>query len=268
MKKFLVLILSLMFAFNMNVLAELMIERVALRALYDSTNGDSWTNNTNWKTTTSICDWYGVTCNEAGTNVIEIYLYNNNLAGSIPSEIGNLEYLELLNLSFNKLTGQIPSEIGELTKLKYLRLWDNKLTGPIPSEIGNLSELQDLSIRDNNLTGSIPSEIVNLTELYSILLYNNNLTGPIPSDIGNLSELKYLCLDGNNLTGQIPSSIVNLTKMTEDYLRLYNNCSLKTNEQSVIDFIKSKMGESGYQEILDTNGNCINLSPIYYLLLN
>ena len=34
----------------------------ALVALYNSTNGAGWTNNTGWLQTDTPCSWYGVTC--------------------------------------------------------------------------------------------------------------------------------------------------------------------------------------------------------------
>ena len=62
-------------------------------------------------------------------NTTELHLYNNELTGSIPPEIGNLTNLTLLSLSSNQLTGEIPSEIGNLTNLYCLLLNSNQLTG-------------------------------------------------------------------------------------------------------------------------------------------
>ena len=44
-----------------------------------------------------------------------------------------------LNLSDNQLTGSIPSEIGNLTNLTYLDLTNNQLTGEIPESICDLN---------------------------------------------------------------------------------------------------------------------------------
>ena len=39
------------------------VQRAALIALHDATNGDHWKNNTNWKKpSVHECNWYGVTC--------------------------------------------------------------------------------------------------------------------------------------------------------------------------------------------------------------
>ena len=89
-------------------------------------------------------------------------------------DIGTTDTLDLYN---QELTGSIPSEIGCLTNLTYLGLSENQLTGEIPSEIGNLTNLERLWLYNNQLTGEIPSEIGNLTNLTNLWLHNNQLTG-------------------------------------------------------------------------------------------
>ena len=56
-------------------------------AIYNSTGGDAWTDNTGWNTDTPYCDWYGVTC-DAVWHVTGLDLSANGLTGSIPAEIG------------------------------------------------------------------------------------------------------------------------------------------------------------------------------------
>ena len=51
----------------------------ALVALYDSTDGANWTNNTGWKVTNTPCSWNGVTC--SGGHVTKIVLKNNQMLG-------------------------------------------------------------------------------------------------------------------------------------------------------------------------------------------
>ena len=43
----------------------------ALVALYNSTNGPAWINNTNWLVTLTPSDWYGVTVSETARHPIE-----------------------------------------------------------------------------------------------------------------------------------------------------------------------------------------------------
>jgi len=134
-------------------------DRDALIALYNSTDGDNWTNKTNWLLD-NVCTWYGVTCE--GNRVKTLILSANQLSGTIPPEIGNLTNLQELTLSRNQLSGPIPPEIGNLTNLTKLDLSSNQLSGAIPPEMGNLDNLQTLVLLNNQLSGPIPPEMGNL----------------------------------------------------------------------------------------------------------
>jgi hypothetical protein len=55
-------------------------EQLALQRLYDATNGDSWTRNSDWKTASDLNNWVGVTAiNSTVVTIVE--LNTNNLAG-------------------------------------------------------------------------------------------------------------------------------------------------------------------------------------------
>ena len=56
-------------------------------------------------------------------NLTELDLNNNQLTGSIPSELGDLENLTGLYLGGNQLMGAIPTELGNLVNLMVLYLW-------------------------------------------------------------------------------------------------------------------------------------------------
>lgn len=195
-------------------------DRLALVDLYNSTNGSSWINKTGWVVPGTVgqspCGWFGITCTSG--RVTSISLNSNNLDGSIPSSIGNLNNLISISLNRNKLTNSIPNSIGNLTNLTTLSLSVNQLTGNIPSTIGNLTKLTRLYLRENYLEGSIPNSIGNLTNLIQLYLFSNHLTGSIPTEIGNLTKLNQLYLFYNELTGTIPNSIGNLTNMRWLYL--------------------------------------------------
>ncbi|KAG8658164.1 hypothetical protein MANES_03G125400v8 [Manihot esculenta] len=220
-----------------------------------------------WSTTAgSHCFWFGIHCNEAGNvsnisltdsglkgtlqsfsfpsfpNLVKLNLSNNSFHGNIPSHIGNLSKLNILDFSVNELSGPIPQEFGMLNSLIYVDLSNSFLTGTIPASIGNLTTLPILYIHMNqlsgsipqelgmmkfataidfsvnNLTGGIPTSIGNLTNLRVLSLYGNQLSGSIPEEIGMLSSLTELALSQNNLTGPIPASIGNLTELSYLYL--------------------------------------------------
>ncbi len=199
-------------AFNCGTVTDVpRIECEALVALYESTNGAGWTNNTNWLLTNTVGNWNGVVV--SASHVIEISLAANKLSGTIPSALGQLSNLEKLYLLNNQLTGTIPSELGQLTDLKYLSLEDNQLSGTIPSELGQLSNLAGLYLHNNHLTGMIPKELGNLTNLSTLVLSYNQLTGTIPKELGNLANLSNLALSYNQLAGTIPPELGNLTNL-------------------------------------------------------
>jgi hypothetical protein len=148
-------------------------ERDALVALYNSTNGNSWSNNSNWNSSEPVASWYGIrTTNIGGAgHVSEINLGSNNLTGTIPMEIGDFPQLTNLGLWANQITGNIPPEIGNLTNLVVLDISPNTFSGTIPEEIGNLVNLEILWLNQCGTTGSIPTSfqnLVNLRELYLI----------------------------------------------------------------------------------------------------
>ena len=187
-------------------------DRAALEVLYNATGGANWTNNTNWLSTTEpVGNWHGVTVtNERVTGLL---LSNNELSGTIPTQLGNLSNLRTLQLSNNQLTGTIPTELGNLANLTRLDLYRNQLTGSIPTQLGNLANLTSLNLGINQLTGSIPTQLGNLANLTSLNLEGNQLTGSIPTQLGNLSNLEILKFARNRLTGPIPSSLGNLANL-------------------------------------------------------
>ena len=173
-----------------------------LSALYTATGGDNWTRNDNWDITTvpseeELATWYGVGLS-AGW-LVELFLPENNLTGTLPAELGNLAQLQELNLWDNTLTGLIPSELGNLVQLTRLNLSGNTLTGLIPSELGNLAQLQELNLSGNSLTGAIPPNLGSLSQLKQLDLSYNALTGMLPRSLMHLGRLEVFNFGGQYL---------------------------------------------------------------------
>ena len=184
----------------------------ALEALYHNANGPGWQDNTNWLSDKPIDNWYGVRANALG-EVYELRLHNNNLRGTIPAELGQLQSLKELSLDSNELSGTIPAELSQLLNLESLSLRSNLMAGPIPPELGQLRNLTTLSLVDNSLFGSIPPELGQLQNLEDLLLVGNILSGPIPAELGQLQSLENLWLYSNRLSGAIPAELGNLQNL-------------------------------------------------------
>ena len=211
-------------------------DKEALQALYKSTDGKNWNNNTGWKNEKSdpcTDEWFGIYCDNGYVTVIELaynglygklpseigklsklntlYLYSNDLSGAIPDELWSIKPMQILDINTNELSGHLPSEI-DMPNLEVLYLYANQLSGPLPST-WNTPKLTNLSLAQNAFTGRIPEALGQLSGLEEILLSRNNLSGDYPASMGQLSKLSLLWLFNNYLKGPFPSSWSGLTNL-------------------------------------------------------
>ncbi|KAK8504674.1 hypothetical protein V6N12_046923 [Hibiscus sabdariffa] len=134
---------------------------------------------TNWSTSTSVCNWIGVTCGSKHHRVTSLNLSRMDLTGTIQPYLGNLSFLAWLNISYNSFYGSLPLELANLHRLKYLNFGYINFTGVIPSTLGNLLKLERLILHDNNLKGQIPITIGSLSNLKQLNLDYNSFTGSV-----------------------------------------------------------------------------------------
>ncbi|KAL6128693.1 hypothetical protein ACLB2K_072048 [Fragaria x ananassa] len=96
------------------------------------------------------------------TELTQLHFGNNNFGGTLPTSISNLSTnLQKLLLLENQLHGSIPTGLGNLVNLELLDMGGNSFTGTIPSDIGKLSNLGVMYLEGNELSGSIPSSLTN-----------------------------------------------------------------------------------------------------------
>ncbi len=185
-------------------------QRDALMKLFESLNGDDWNTKDNWGTETALGTWAGVTTDEDG-NVVDLALARNNLSGEIPAEVGLLKHLRSLDLAFNEdVRGTIPPEIGELENVTALLLHHNALTGGIPREILQLSRLDTLDLHHNQLSGTLPEWLGDLPAVGYLSLWGNDFTGSLPASLRNLNSLWSLHVNTQELSGPLPRSLMDL----------------------------------------------------------
>ena len=135
--------------------------RQVLDSLYRVTGGENWTDTTNWLSDEPLSEWFGVETSDSG-DVIGLALGDNNLTGSIPGVLLELDSLVTLDLGGNALVGRIPWGVWELGRLRNLVLDGNELEGLLPRSMGDMAGLRHLDIGDNGLSGVVPRELSRL----------------------------------------------------------------------------------------------------------
>ncbi|MBA0770447.1 hypothetical protein Gotri_019082, partial [Gossypium trilobum] len=124
------------------------------------------------------------------TTLKSLNLSGNHLSGVIPLQgshvnellvMSSYPQMESLDLSYNSLTGGLPSEIGNIAALRLLNLANNDLSGQLPSELSKLSNLEYLDLSGNNFKGKIPDRLS--TSLNGFNVSYNDLSGPIPENL-------------------------------------------------------------------------------------
>lgn len=240
-------------------------ECAALETLYASTAGAQWKEKTGWTATTTPCSWYGVTCQTG--HVTGLDLSDNNLVGTLPSQLGDLPQLQTLNLTRNTLSGALPTTLGALTRLQTLDLSENQLSGALPAQIGALTALQTLNLSNNAFTGTLPAGLTALPQLRTLDLSTNQFGGTLPATLGNMSALQVLALNHNQFSGALPAQLGNLTGLQR--LILADNALSGT--------IPSQLGNLNQLTYLVLTGNDLsgsippalgNLSQLTVLMLN
>ena len=136
--------------------------RQVLDSLYRLTGGEEWTDTTNWLSDEPLSEWYGVETSDSSGDVVGLSLGENNLTGSIPDVLAELDSLVTLDLGGNALGGEIPWGLRELGQLRRLLLNDNELVGLLPGSMGHMASLRYLDIGDNKLSGVVPREFSRL----------------------------------------------------------------------------------------------------------
>ncbi len=222
------------------------MERSALIALYNAADGGNWTGRRNWLTAAPLNAWHGIATNDLG-QVTRLDLKDNNLKGTLPSRLGDLRSLSVLDLSNNAgLSGPLPASLVGLG-LTVLRLGGTGLCEPPdPAFQAWLATVGD--IRVDNCPAEVTPDRVALTTLYgetggaywkeaanwlseaplrdwhgvetdaeghviSIDLGYNNLKGRLPQELALMDRLETLRLIGNGLAGHIPPELARLDRL-------------------------------------------------------
>lgn len=131
-------------------------------------------------------------------------LTNTSLVGEIPSFLGNLGSLSVLNLAYNMLGGGIPSSFSSssLQQFQANNQLGPRLTGNL-NTVGNMQSLTQLWLHENEFSGILPLNLSYSISLTDLRLNNNNLVGPIPRSYSTL-PLTVFAVENNQLDGPLP----------------------------------------------------------------
>lgn len=175
---------------------------------------------------------YPITANLPGLNNLTIS--STGIGGLLPKNTWppGVKYIDVSN---NQIRGTIPSQMRNLAQLKHLDLSQNQLKGVIPNIFDSLNGLQYVDLSNNQLSGSIPGSIAQLYNCSHLDLRNNFLNGSIPANLTSLKALKYLDLSQNHFTGEIKFNSTFLKRLK--FLKIAPNPSLCYNHSA----IKSKL---------------------------
>lgn len=79
-------------------------------------------------------------------NLLGLFLANNALTGTLPSEWAAMPSLSVFNLRNNKLSGTLPAAWGAWPNIRDLRLASNRLSSTLPAEYGSWTNIEQLAL--------------------------------------------------------------------------------------------------------------------------
>ena len=168
------------------LMSALASDQAVLRHLYEVTDGTNWHRNEGWLGQAPHCGW---------ASSSEYSCISGQLSGTPQPvccelvEVSDTEpHIVRLDLSQNNLVGTIPSELALIKTLRLLVLDENSLSGTLPKQLTGLEHLNVLWVQYNRLSGTLPFELVKLPiKPHGYMLQGNDfsfcpLPPPSPQD--------------------------------------------------------------------------------------
>ncbi|VAH71419.1 unnamed protein product [Triticum turgidum subsp. durum] len=202
------------------------------------------------------------------TSLKYLGLGENRLSGQLPDTLGNMTYLQVLDISDNGTTDmRMTGNLENLCSLEILDISINGINGDIAVLMKSLPQctrkkLQQLDLASNNFTGTLPNFISDFTRLSILSISYNSLVGPIPPQLGNLTSLASLDLSNNLLTGSIPAEVGKLMYLTTiDMSRNHLNGSVPIEIGSLINLISLDLSNNRFTGVI-TEEHFANLTSL------
>jgi len=172
----------------------------------------------------------------------------------LPNSLGDLKYLEFLDLSYCTYLQSLPKSIIELKLLKELNLSNCIYLNQLPENIDQLQSLEILNLAGNYILEKLPVNIGYLLELKELKLCSRITT--LPYTIGNLKNLEKLILSDCTFLKILPESIGELESLKElDLSYCVNLKSLPESLRNLKSLKKLNIVECRFLEKLPENLN-------------
>ncbi|CAN1815677.1 Receptor-like protein 7 [Linum perenne] len=244
-----------------------------------------------WNASTECCEWPGIRCDSGGLGrVIGLNLSYESITGGggLDNSVAlfNLQYLKVLDLSFNHFNTTVPAALANLTNLRYLNLSAGSFFGQVPASISRMTSLVglDLSSQDYySYSGFAPQLklekpnlallVRNLTQLTDLRLDGVNLSAQgkewCQALSSSLRNLKVLSMSRCNLSGPIDPSLSKLKSLSivelkennfsspfpDSFAELRNLTSLSLMSCELIGKFPAKILQIPTLELLDLSKN-------------
>jgi len=169
-------------------------DSLILVELFETLDGPNWIDPENWLDG-PVSTWKGITV--VDDRVTQVEIINQQVFGSFPNSIVNLDKLRTFEIRGGVVSGEIPENLTLLTELYRFIMSGTGLSGDIKNFWTEFEDLEYLSFPFNSLSGNLPDLPEKLKLFY---VQNNELTGEIPPSWANMNVVS-LQIDNNNLTG-------------------------------------------------------------------
>ena len=243
------ILLCCMFGIFWHVRAITDTECASLKDFYTSLNGNHWINKSGWPfwspnniTCNDVCKSafpFGISC----TGTIEthisaiMFVSENNLNGTIPSTISDLQFIKTFSLvTQSHVHGWLPNTLYSIPSLVVVSIFDLvSLNVCIGNEICNGKQIETLQIVNiYHLSGTISDCIGNLTNLNNLIITgvdDSSFGGTIPVglfELIQLGKLSIIQLDNIGLEGALPEMKLGTNINVKDDYNYYKPTALNT----------------------------------------
>lgn len=143
-----------------------------------------------------------------GLKVINVKEY---LLTSLPTGIGKLKSVEIINIDNAPNLKVIPDSIGKMKNLKLLRIVGSKIT-ELPSSMQQLQKLKIVNLSSSEME-NIPLVLSQIPHLKSLLLYDTKIQY-LPDEFLEKSAITGLHLENNKKLVSLPRDINKLASLS------------------------------------------------------